>query len=470
MSIGPPPIKKGAFHLFSGALVGRGSNFVLNLIISRILGPSGLGLFGLILSSSQAFEITARGGVDYGLQCKLSEKETINPESITKAAIRWVEIATPILSGLLLIWVIPFQGLLPNTLPVPRPALTLLLLLICIFESLGGLSWDLFIVHGQTRLAALRQGLFAPSKLLSAAVGAGLYGVSGALIGYGLMSGIQTIWLRNRCRLFWKPELLQKTSWSQIWQLVKSGLPLYGTNALNSLVFLPLLAEVANNAAITDVGYLRIGQLMVQIFNMVPGALAPLLFLKLRYLGTDQIRTQNSELPLRLIWSLGLLSLLIYLCIDRPLITLVFGDAFLPSLLPTRLLALAAVLDSVGQMLHTPLLASQRTGVFTLSQNGSSLVAAFLGWWLIPQYGLQGFLIAKISYSWLPVLIYTAEAWPRYLARIKILVLLVASIAITPLCWLDQPSLVILASLIIVVFGIFLKELRQLNVQPNSNQ
>ena len=207
---------------------------------------------------------------------------------------------------------------------------------------------------------------------------------------------------------------------------------------------------------------------MVQIFNMLPGALAPLLFLKLRYLGNEQIRTQNSELPLRLIWSLGLLSLLIYLCIDRTLISLAFGNEFLPSLLPTRLLALAAVLDSVSQMLHTPLLASKRTGIFTLSQNGSSLVAAFLGWWLIPQYGLQGFLIAKISYSWLPVLIYTVEAWPRYINRTRILVLMAASIVITPLCWLNQPSPAILLTIIIAVFGIFLRELKQLNIQPES--
>ncbi|KZR90620.1 lipopolysaccharide biosynthesis protein [Synechococcus sp. MIT S9508] len=469
MTLGPPPIKKGVLHLFSGALAGRGANFLLNLIISRILGPNGLGLFGLILSSSQAFEIAARGGVDYGLQCKLSEKDNINPESDTKVAIRYVELVTPILLVFLFIWVIPFKGLLPNTLTISRATLTLFLLLICVFESLGGLSWDLFIVHGQTRLVALRQGFFAPLKLLSAAVGAGLYGVSGALIGYGMMSGAQTAWLRNRCRSFWKPELLQKTSWRQMWQLVKSGLPLYGTNALNSLVFLPLLAEVANSAAITDVGYLRIGQLMVQIFNMLPGALAPLLFLKLRYLENDQIRTQNSESPLRLIWSIGLLSLLIYLCVDRRLISLAFGNEFLPSLLPTRLLALAAVLDSVGQMLHTPLLASQRTGIFTFSQNGSSLVAALLGWWLIPQYGLQGYLIAKISYSWLPILIYTIEAWQRYINPKRILILMGASIVITPLCWLNQPSPTIILPMIIIVLGITLRELKQLNMQPEGN-
>ena len=158
MIIGPPPVKKGILHLFSGALVGRGANFLLNLIISRILGPSGLGLFGLILSSSQTFEIAARGGVDYGLQCKLSEKDNKNPEIVTKAAIRYVELVTPLLLGLLFIWVVPFKGLLPTTLIIPRAALTLLLLIICVFESLGGLSWDLFIVHGQTRLAALRQG------------------------------------------------------------------------------------------------------------------------------------------------------------------------------------------------------------------------------------------------------------------------------------------------------------------------
>ena len=44
-----------------------GTQFLLNTVLSRILGPDSLGLFSLVLTTSQTFEVTVRGGVDYGL-------------------------------------------------------------------------------------------------------------------------------------------------------------------------------------------------------------------------------------------------------------------------------------------------------------------------------------------------------------------------------------------------------------------
>ena len=68
-------LRSGALHLFGGSLAGRGLSFLLNTVLSRVLGPDSLGLFSLVLTTSQTFEVTVRGGVDYGLQCELTNQE-----------------------------------------------------------------------------------------------------------------------------------------------------------------------------------------------------------------------------------------------------------------------------------------------------------------------------------------------------------------------------------------------------------
>ena len=426
-------------HLLSGSLLGRGLGFALNLLLSRFLGPSGLGLFSLVLSTAQTFELTARGGVDYGLSCALTGPESSqnveHQASTAFSALRLVQLTTLILAAALWIWVIPLKGLLPSTLPLDRRGVAIALVLIASLEALGGLPWDLFLIAGQTRLVALRQGLFAPLKLLGAWLGGLLGGAGGALLGYGLVSAGQAGWLLRRCQslLPWPHQWLP--DWEQAWNLVRLGAPLYGTNALSSLVFLPLLASVAKTQGIADVGYLRVGQIVVQLFTLIPGALTPLLFLRLRQSNHANPSNRDTELSLRLIWCLGLASLLLYLLVDRSLVGLFFGERYLQSLQPTRLLVLAAVLESVNQVLHTPLLAKRRIVLYVMGQNIPALLAAGLGWWLIPEWGLAGFLSAKLVVALGPVLIYLAAGWQSFHNKRTMRLLILATGAITLLCW-----------------------------------
>ena len=224
--------------------------------------------------------------------------------------------------------------------------------------------------------------------------------------------------------------------------MIRKGISLYGANSLAALVFLPLLAGVAKTAGIADVGYLRVGQLIVQLFTLLPGALAPLLFLRLRGLQEESKsqRAKSTEISLRLIWWTGLTTLLSYLLVDNQLVILLFGESYLPSLQPTRLLVLIAVVDSINQVLHTSLLASQRIRLFAIAQNSGALLAALLGWWLIPTSGLQGFLAAKLCFSVVPVAIYLSEAWSRFIQPRMVILLLLATAAVTPLCWLSDPN------------------------------
>lgn len=418
--------------------MGRAFGFGLNLLLSRSLGPTGLGLFSLVLTTCQTFELTARGGVDYGLSCELtgsaSKRSEDEKASISETALRVVQLSTLVLAIALWIWVIPLEGLLPSGLRISRSAAAAALVLVASLESLGGLPWDLLMIAGDTKRVALRQGFFAPLKLLVALAGASSFGVAGALSGYGLASGAQLVWLHRICQPLWPWPKRWLPNWQQAGVLIRSGVALYGTNAMAALVFLPLMSEVARDSGVAEVGYLRVGQIMVQLFTLLPGALTPLLFLRLRA-TSERERQESIETSLRLVWWVGLAALLVYLLVDKSIISVFFGEAFLPSLQATRLLVLMAVLDSVNQILHTPLLASRRTQLFAISQNAGAALAAGLGWWLIPSMGLQGFLTAKLCFSAAPVAIYLLEGWSRFLQARMVALLLLGTIAIAPLCW-----------------------------------
>lgn len=435
----PTPLRAGFLHLLSGSLLGRGLGFGANLLLSRSLGPNNLGVFSLILSTTQTVEMTVRCGVDYGITCALTGPGAdLTPErqgQIAHTALRVVQLATAATTLGLWLWVMPGGGLLPRALPLGRGPLTLALVLICSLESLSSIQWDLLLIKGRTAALALRQGVFAPGKLLAAWLGALVAGLGGALAGFALVGVAQAGWLRQRSRRL-LPHLHQgRFEVDTAIHLVRQGIPLYGSNLLASLVFLPLLAGVARDQGLAEVGYLRVGQILVQLFTLLPGALVPVLFVRLRDNGRVVDPNRGIERSLRALWWSGLLCLVVYLLLDRWLVPLFFGVAFLPSLRATRVLVVAAVAESLGQVLHQPLLATQRTTVYMLTQNGAALLAAIAGAQLIPRLGVGGFLLAKLAYALVPLLCYFLLAQSGFHAAGALWRHLLLTLALLPLCW-----------------------------------
>ena len=434
-----PGLRIGFLHLLSGSMAGRALSFGANLLLSRSLGPDNLGLVNLILSTAQTVEMTVRSGVDLGLSYALTGDGASLPVQrqgeIAHSALRVVQASTLFVGLGVWLWVMPGRGLLPSYLPLPRGWLVSVLLVICSLESLGTVQWDLLLIRGQTGALAFRQGLFAPLKIGAAWLGAVLAGLSGALTGYAMAVGVQALWLWRigRNLLPWPPQ--RHFHASTALQLVKAGIPQYFTNVLATLVFLPLLAGVAKGAGLADVGYLRVGQILVQIFTILPGALVPLLFMRLRAGSDFHERLRGTELSLRAIWWSSLVCLVGFLLIDRLLLTVLFGPSFLPALQATRVLVIGAIAEVVGLVLHQPLLASRRMRLFLVAQNGSALLAALAGVLLIPRIGTAGFLAAKLLHGLLPMMLYFAAAWPALVQRATSLRYLLITITLIPICW-----------------------------------
>ena len=74
------------------------------------------------------------------------------------------------------------RALFPTSIAAPQRLIWSLMLLVMLgCEGVSASAWELLLVSRQTAFLALRQGLFFPLRLLMAAVGSLVLGVSGAL-------------------------------------------------------------------------------------------------------------------------------------------------------------------------------------------------------------------------------------------------------------------------------------------------
>jgi O-antigen/teichoic acid export membrane protein len=428
-------LRRGWLHLAGGAGLGRIGGFLSNLALSRLLGPADLGLFNLVTTTVQTGDTLVRLGGDFALNYELGGEagslDTPRGRSLTAAFSLQTLLVTAVMLAGLAVWLGPGQGLFPAAVAEPQRRLwSGLLLLMVGLEAICAVPWEVLLVGRSTRRLALRQGLFLPLRLLLAAVGAAWGQITGALLGWTLVALIQPLWLAWSLRGVWPPPQW-RPQWPVWRQLLRRGLPFYGANLLSSLVFFPLLLSLAAQSGLEDVGFLRIGQILQQLFALLPGTLVPVLFLRLRQAESFDERMRQVERVFRLLWSLLLFVLLAYGLVDALVIRLFFGASYLPSLGPTRIMLMTSLMEVLLQILIQPLMSSGLMRRYALLLNGGTLLAALAGWILVPRLGLQGFLIAKYLVAILPLLPLLAAARQPFAEAGRLVPLLLITAALT---------------------------------------
>ena len=401
-------IRRGWLHLATGAGVGRVLCFASNLMLSRFLGPLDLGLFNLVTTAVQTSDTLARCGGDYALNYELGGQpeamKTGNGAELARALAQLCSLMTALICIGFAFWVGWGQGLFPTELSdTQRLPLTVLLLLMIFLEGTSAPAWEMLLASHRTAPLALRQGLFFPLRLALAAAGALSSGVLGAMAGWVLVSLVQSFWLKWLLGNLWTPFQIFPFLGASVRRLLMRGVPFYASNLLASIIFYPLLLRVAEESGLAEIGYLRVGQILQQLFAFVPATLVPVLFLKLRGESGFADQVLFIERPLRVIWFILLELLLLYCIVDRYLILLLFGSGFDSALLPTRVLLITALCEGLSQLIVQPFLAAGKIRIYGILQNGSAVTAAILGWLWIPSAGLTAYLIVRLIYVLAPL-------------------------------------------------------------------
>lgn len=400
--------RRGWLHLASGASVGRLLGFFGNLLLTRWLGPSDLGLFNLVSTTVQTGDTLVRCGGDFALNYELGgQPEAIQSQRgihLARALAQLCSLTTALFCAGIAVWIFWGNGLFPVTIGLgQRFILSVLLLLMIAAEGISASAWEILLASHRTGSLALRHGLFFPLRLVFAAFGGLISGVLGAMVGWSLIAIAQCFWLKFVLGDLWKPLSIWPPLLSSLTCLLRRGLPFYGANLLASIIFYPLLLQVASASGLSQVGYLRAGQILQQLFAFLPATLVPVLFLRLRREESFLDQVLVIERPFRIIWILLLEILLLYCALDQYIITWLFGHDYQSALLPTRILLITALFECLAQLLVQPQLAAGHTRVFGLWQNLSALFSAFVGWIWIPSAGLMAYLTVRLLYVIIPL-------------------------------------------------------------------
>ena len=402
-------MRRGWLHLASGAGLGRLFGFASNLLLSRWLGPMELGLFNLLTTTVQTSDTVVRCGGDYAINYELGgHPDSIQTQrgfQLARGLAQICSLMTVMICAVVFIWVWWGQGLLPMQMVASqRSILSCFLLLMIACEGISASAWEVLLVSHRTAPLALRQGLFVPMRLLFAAIGSLFLGILGSTAGWSIVVLVQCFWLRSVLGQLWNPLHIFPLFSNSIRLLVRRGYPFYASNLLSSIIFYPLLLKVAAGSGLSEIGYLRAGQILQQLFAFLPATLVPVLFLKLRSESTFVGQVVAMEKPLRMVWFVLLELLLVYCMFDQSLISWLFGVEFSSALLPTRLLLITGLFECLSQLLVQPLLAAGKTRLYGFCQNGAAILAAVLGMIWIPTVGLAAFLIVRLLYVIVPLI------------------------------------------------------------------
>ena len=454
-------MRRGWFHLASGAAVGRVIGFASNLLLSRWLGPTDLGLFNLVTTTVQTSDTLVRCGGDYALNFELGGQtqalETERGVQFSRALAQLCSVSTILVCIGISIWIWFGQGLFPaSLLRGYRIGITGLLLLMIFCECISASAWEVLLVSRRTSALALRQGLFYPLRLLSAAFLSLYAGVFGAMAGWTLIAFAQCVWLKSLLGHLWTPLSIWPLLRPRLHQLLRRGFPFYAANLLASMIFYPLLIRVANGSGLADIGYLRVGQVLQQLFAFLPATLAPVLFLRLRGESTFADQVQQLEKPLRIIWFVLLEVLLVYSVFDQLIISWLFGSDFASAILPTRLLLITALFESLSQLLVQPVLAAGKTRIYGIWQNVAAIIAAVLGWLWIPTAGIAAYLIVRLIYVTIPLLAFGLPVAKHFQHPLRMLPLLLVSSTLVALLLIQSIQSYSLASMPYVFVAAFL--------------
>ena len=418
----PFSLRKGFLHLFSGSILGRAISFLLNIVLSRFLGPSSLGLYALALNAIQSFDLFTKLGLDYGLSLELtSNRKDAACSEVSDIDVKVINqsLSLIIISSLIGtfgfgLWLLPGDAYLPQqSLVDQRTIISVLLLAACLLESINSFLWDILLAKALTAKYSIRTGIVAPLKIAFYAAGYFFAGTVGAFA-FLVISSAATWCLLLKLlprRLATSYRFGINLQLSK--HLLSRGKPLYFANTINALVFLPLWSSLAATSGLSSVGYLRIGQLMVQLFSLIPSALMPAYFLKLRFTGLSGDRdsslgSQASFLSSSssIAWTVGLALLSAYFLIDKSLTNFLFGVEFADSIATTRIFLISSIFDSVCGFYQTFYLASEMSLVYLLAQLLPNVIIVLIFVSSMSLFGLKAFLGLKLLSSSMPLLIY----------------------------------------------------------------
>jgi len=177
------------------------------------------------------------------------------------------------------------------------------------------------------------------------------------------------------------------------------GGKVYVANALSFLNYRSDMFFLAFFLTPAAVGFYSLATGIAEQLFMIPGALATVLFPRVSSISNSEANDFTPKIVRHTFFIMLILSLLLSF-LARPLVIIIFGLDFLPSVIPLILLLPGIIAFGVGGVLAADLGGRGKPQFAVYSSLGCLIIDTILNFILIPRWGVSGASIASsISYS-----------------------------------------------------------------------
>lgn len=386
--------------MLGAGLLQRGIGLGLIMILSRVLGPAGLGAFTFVQSTSSTFANIARLGIDAGSHVVLAglklPEEKVRAEAVIGqtlgmtlslgvfTAVAMVGLASPIAERLF-----DSPGLEMFVVASAIVLVAQMLIQYCYTVFAG-----LHAFHRYSRIMAV-------SLLISAGMalaGAFWSGSWGCVVGFTMGQAINLVLLATGLRIEARSRGLRlrlALPGHESYRLLSIGLPFYLSNFLLLPTEFLALGLLTRSAGLDALGELRVVQSLMSVASTLAVALAGP---RMSHLSAFDASERNPEpllIQLKLSWILSLLVVIPLGAVWPWAIGFIFGNGYTEASQIGSLALTAFVPTLLTGAMVSALLVQRLARVLLVSGVAQAAGFALVAWILIPSYGLGGLLIAQ---------------------------------------------------------------------------
>ena len=393
---------KASGWVLSGNLISKIINFLTLSILARFLGPSGLGVYNAVISSTMSINQISDLGTSIVLQkesAKISENNKLQIGSLFLTTIIVQLVMNIVICTIILIWPEYFFNHFFKDLG--SIDLIYYSVPLIIFQCLAQLALTFIAGLGEFKFYSIRLMITSIVTVFVLVLFLFLFAPNPAI---ALMATIFSV-LINIIITWYLVYVASKRQdvrfvnsyWlTNLRQIRNEGFVYYvGNTLVGAIVTIVLVKLFVKHISLEDYGYLRIGSNLAAILGIIPAAIQPV---TINFLSKDNL-TGNSlkSVQIRFLVFFILLITIIILIFLNPIISILFGSIYLMGKDVILFLVSIQIIILTSGVISNFLVASGHASFIGVVSTFSVLVNLVLAMILIPRFGIYGFYISHFT-------------------------------------------------------------------------
>lgn len=399
---------RGAGILIAQGAAQRVLGAVTSIVLARGLGTTGFGAYSAVITTATSAYGLVRFGVDaaihvYAARTRLDVEASRLTGEVLGAGLGLLT-ALGLLAGICLAvgaeWLavkIFGQADLSQLLRFAG--------LLTALQCLTQFSYAALVGFQQFAAYAKVMILNGLSVLTLTTIGMSLFGVAGALGGYGIGQTILAGSLGYATARAIKEHgirLAFTASRRGVSSLLRLGVPFYLAGLVTVPVTFFLQGLLSRSAGVESLGLLRVIGTITSLIAFIPGSIAAATTSTLTRMGSESEKTGTKVfdygfLHIKAVWYLTMMTAIVLAIITPTLITILFGYEYLDAIEPSTLALFSAALSATVAASGSLFFAVQRSSVIFWQAISQSLVIALVGVLTIPALGVLGYFGAELA-------------------------------------------------------------------------